>query len=466
MASPPLRIALISEHASPLALAGGVDAGGQNVYVAHVAAGMARLGHHVDVLTRRDQRQLATAVDMRPGVRVLHLEAGPPCFVPKERLLPHMKAFGTQALSLLRKSLPYDLVHANFFMSGLVGLRLQRSLGLPLVTTFHALGAVRRQHQAEADGFPPERVAIERRVAHLSDCVVAECPQDARDLMQLYELPQARIAQVPCGVDLAEFQPGDAGAARQRLGLDAGEFVVLQLGRLVPRKGIDNVIHALARLRAAGGVHRPVRLLVVGGESELPDEALTPEIGRLRRLAEALGVAARVCFVGRRHRAQLADYYRAADVFVTTPWYEPFGITPLESMACATPVVGSAVGGIQHTVVDGVTGYLVPPRDPVALAERLEMLRANPEQARALGRAGLARVQRLFTWDEVALRLEAVYQRAIAARAWAGAPARPAMTLVSPTSAVGPALQRPLAPVAGVAVAAAEGCRAATGGPA
>lgn len=446
MAAPSLRIALISEHASPLALAGGVDSGGQNVYVAHVAQALARRGHQVAVLTRRDRAEQAAMQPMGPGVQVFHLDAGPPRFLPKETLLPWMPAFERQALDLLRSLAPCDVVHANFFMSGLVGLHLQRRLDLPLVVTFHALGAVRRLHQAADDGFPLERLAIERRVAHAADCVIAECPQDRQDLLQHYEVPARRITEVPCGVDLNEFRPGDMRAARAQLGLAEQDFVVLQLGRMVPRKGIDNVIHALARM-PAGAAQRRARLLVVGGESDTPDEQLTPEIGRLRRLAAQLGVEDRVEFVGRRSRAQLARYYQAADVFVSTPWYEPFGITPLESMACATPVIGSAVGGIQHTVVDGVTGYLVPPKTPAILAEHLSWLRAHPQQACAMGRAGLARVRRMFTWDQVAGRLETVYRRAITDRSQpeAGLPRTLGLLAlpVGPVAAFAPAAPEP-----------------------
>lgn len=418
MSSPVLRVALISEHASPLASLGSVDAGGQNIYVGHVARALARRGHHVDVLTRRDDAALPAAVDVCPGVRVLHVDAGPACHVPKEQLLPHMPAFAQAARRLLRHSEPYDIVHANFFMSGLVGLGLQRAFGLPLVMTFHALGLVRREHQREADAFPAQRIDIERRIVRDADALIAECPQDRADLMRLYHAPAERISMVSCGVDPSEFAPRNRAAARRRLGLPADAFVVLQLGRLVPRKGIDIVIRALAKMPPAARA----RLLVVGGESREPDERATPEIARLRGVARDCGVAAQVTFTGRRERDELADYYAAADVFVTTPWYEPFGITPLEAMACGTPVVGSAVGGIQYSVVDGVTGCLVPPHDPEAVAARLTMLQAEPALARAMGRAGIRRVRSLFTWDRVADELEEVYLHA-AARALPAVPA-------------------------------------------
>ncbi|MCW5659621.1 MAG: glycosyltransferase family 1 protein [Burkholderiaceae bacterium] len=406
--SSPLRIALISEHASPLAALGGIDSGGQNVYVAQVARALAARGHEVDVLTRRDAAQLPAAVDVCPGVRVLHVDAGPPVVLAKERLLPHMAEFGSRALQLFRHSVPYDVVHANFFMSALVGLRLRAVLSVPLVVTFHALGLVRREHQGDADGFPPERIAIERRVVHEADRIVAECPQDRDDLVRAYGAEATRLSTVPCGVDLHEFKPGARAQARRALGLPDHEFIVLQLGRMVPRKGVDNAIEAMAHL----GNGRPARLLVVGGNSADPDDGQTPEIDRLRRLAQRCGVASRVTFVGQRQRGALRNFYLAADVFVSTPWYEPFGITPLEAMACGTPVVGSDVGGIRYTVADGVTGYLVPPRAPALLAQRLEQLRDNPALAAAMGRAGVHRVRTRFTWDRVATDLLGVYRGA------------------------------------------------------
>jgi D-inositol-3-phosphate glycosyltransferase len=401
---PGLRIALISEHASPLARLGTVDAGGQNVYVDKVARELAARGHRVDVFTRRDDPGLPEVEELAPGARVVHVEAGPAFFIPKEEMLGHMPRFAAQLIPQMRAGAAYDLVHANFFMSGLVGLRLKEHLGLPLVMTFHALGKVRRQHQGDRDGFPPERIDIESRIVACADRIVAECPQDEADLIHLYDAAPDRIVTVPCGVDLEEMAPGDRMAARRRLGLDEHEFIVLQLGRMVPRKGVDNVIRAVGMLRDQG----PVRLVIVGGDSSGQTQP-NAEMCRLVDIAATCGIADRVTFAGHRQRHELASYYAASDVFVTTPWYEPFGITPLEAMAAARPVIGSAVGGIKHSVVDGKTGYLVPPRDPAALAVRLRQLMADPAQAASMGRAGAHRVRRHFTWSSVAEALEAAY---------------------------------------------------------
>ena len=436
-----MRIALISEHASPLAALGGVDAGGQNIYVAHVAQCLVDEGHTVDVFTRRDSDALAPVVHVKPGLRVLHIPAGPASFVPKEQLLPYMPEFAEACIRLCNAGLHYDVVHANFFMSGWVALQLKRKLGMPFVITFHALGLVRREHQREADAFPDERIQIERALVREADAIIAECPQDQQDLQRLYGAEAAKTTMVPCGFDPQEFAPMSRFEARRALGLDPDEFIVLQLGRLVPRKGIENVVRAMALLPR----ETLPRLLVVGGESDDPDPRITPEIGRLQGIARELGVNDIVTFTGRRQRDQLRAYYCAANVFVTTPWYEPFGITPLEAMACATPVIGSAVGGIQYSVVDGLTGYLVPPHDPAALAEHLRYLQSHPALARALGLAGVRRAQMMFTWDRVASQLAAAYAR-VQPEVAQQAPRRPQLRLVHGLRTEGGSSPRPSGP--------------------
>lgn len=404
------RVALVSEHASPLALLGGVDSGGQNVYVGQVARHLAAAGHEVDVLTRRDAPGLPDVVAWGAGVRIIHVPAGPSEYVRKEELLPLMPEFTAH---LLRRcsARRYDLLHANFFMSALAVADVKRELGTPFVVTFHALGRVRRLHQKGADSFPEERLAVEDRVVAEADRIIAECPQDLDDLTRLYGADRARVSVVPCGFDPSEFWPVDKAEARAAIGLPAGERVVLQLGRMVPRKGVETVVRGLARLRRDHGI--AARLLVVGGESDRPDPAITPEIGRLQAVAAEEGVGDAVTFVGRRDRSVLRDYYGAADVFVTTPWYEPFGITPVEAMACGTPVVGSNVGGIKSTVADGRTGYLVPPDDPSALAERLAYLYQRPDVLEDFSRRAVLRANELYTWERVAGRIAECYQRVL-----------------------------------------------------
>lgn len=403
------KIAFISEHASPLAALGGIDSGGQNVYVGELAKNLAKLGYEVDIFTRWDDERLPQVVEWSPGVHVIHIQAGPVAFVNKEDLLPYMTEFTRNMIRHMRlQEQPYKLIHANFFMSALVAADIKKQMGIPFVVTFHALGKVRLQHQKEADKFPPARTAIEERVMKEADKIIAECPQDREDLINLYHADPQKISTIPCGFNPNELYPIDKPLARTILNLNPDEKIILQLGRMVPRKGVDNVIAALDIL-----VHQykiKARLLVVGGESDTPSPLLTPELGRLQRIAKEKRVSRHVTFIGRKNREQLKYYYSAADVFVTTPWYEPFGITPLEAMACGTPVIGSDVGGIKYSIVHGRTGYLVHSRDPQELAERLRDVFQNQKIFFYLKENAVKRTNTMFTWMKIANAVVNLYE--------------------------------------------------------
>ena len=404
------RIALISEHASPLGIFGGVDSGGQNVYVGQVAKHLAAIGYDVDVFTRRDSSSLPEVVEWHNGVRIIHVPAGPPQCVNKENLLPYMPEFTAYLLNWIeRQWQPYALIHANFWMSALVATEIKQKLSIPFIVTFHALGRVRRFYQGQADKFPDERFVLEERIVREADRLIAECPQDREDLLSLYNADPNQISIIPCGFDPTEFWQIAKPQARATLGLPGQERIVLQLGRMVPRKGVDNVIQGFAYLLD----QLDARLLIVGGESH-PDHLMTPEIGRLSAIAASLGIEEKVTFIGRRGREVLKYLYSAADMFVTTPWYEPFGITPVEAMACGTPVIGSNVGGVKFTVKDGETGYLIPPKEPEILGERLIYLYQNPSLLNLFGRQALRHATQNFTWQKVTSAIAALYEDVLA----------------------------------------------------
>lgn len=402
------RIAFISEHASPLAILGGIDNGGQNVYVAELSKELACKGYEIDVYTRKDCKQLSEVVNWLPGVRVINIKAGPETFVEKEKLLSYMNEFTSNMLRFIKQNkLDYNLMHANFFMSALVASNVKKEIRVPYVVTFHALGLVRLAHQKEMDKFPAIRFDIERMIVDDADQVIAECPQDKEDLINYYDADPSKITIIPCGFNPSEFSETDKALARKKLQLKNGDKILLQLGRMVPRKGVDNVIRSLAKIKRCENV----KLLVVGGESDAPDEKLTPEIGRLKKIAVEENVIDKVIFTGRKRREVLKYYYAAADIFITTPWYEPFGITPLEAMACGTPVIGSNVGGIKFSVIDGKTGFLVPPHDPLSLAEKIEMLIRDPELYGLMKRNAVKHVKQHFTWYKVANTVSTLYAK-------------------------------------------------------
>ncbi|MDD7965546.1 glycosyltransferase [Actinomycetospora lemnae] len=409
-----MRIAMVSEHASPLAASdglGGVDAGGQNVAVRALALALADAGHDVVVHTRRTDRRTPRRVALAPGVTVDHVDAGPPVEVPKDELVEHMDAFSAELATCWREERP-DVVHAHFWMSGLAALPAARALAVPVVQTFHALGSVKRRHQGAEDTSPARRVAVESDLGASVDRVLATCREEVDELVAL-GVPVDRVTVVPCGVDVQHFTATGDGAQRSST-MGAGPvaargdgFRVLTVSRLVPRKGVDTVVAALANLPA------DVELVVAGGPRAegLDDD---PEVARLRRLAREVGVADRVHFLGAVGQDALPALYRSADAVACVPAYEPFGLVPLEAMACARPVVAAAVGGLADTVVDGVTGHHVPAGDPAAVAAALARLRDAPRRARALGRAGRRRAEAEYGWDRVAAAHERVYGEVIA----------------------------------------------------
>ncbi|MER6691935.1 glycosyltransferase [Streptomyces minutiscleroticus] len=397
----PLSVALVSEHASPLAALGGVDAGGQNVHVARLAGALADRGHHVTVYTRRDSPGLPRLVSLRAGVDVHHVPAGPPEEIPKDELLPYVPQFARHLTERWRSRAP-DLVHSHFWMSGLASLPGARELRLPLLHTYHALGTVKRRHQGDADTSPRSRIACEREVGLDCDRIVATCRDEAAELRAM-GIPADRVGIVPCGVDTGQFTPYGPVAER-----GPHPYRLLQVGRLVPRKGAAVSVAALARLPGA-------ELVVVGGPAPGRLDA-DPEVRRLRRLAGDAGVADRVRFTGSVPREAMAPLLRSADVVLCPADYEPFGIVPLEAMACGRPVVASAVGGQLDTVTDPGTGRLVPPGDPEALARAVAALLADPALRERCGAAGRRRVLNRYGWDRVAAATEAVYGEVLAAR--------------------------------------------------
>ena len=386
---------MVSEHASPLAVLGGVDAGGQNVHVAALAEAIARRGVEVVVHTRRDSPDLPERLAIRPGVEVRHVDAGPAEPLPKDELFAYMPAFSERLAAEWRRERP-DVVHSHFWMSGWAALRAVAPLDIPVAHTFHALGVVKHRYQGRRDTSPPERIEIEREIVRRADQIVATCTDEVFELIRM-GAPGGHVTVIPCGVDLELFQPDGPTASR-------GERRRLVcIGRMVERKGIGNVISSLA---GVGGAE----LIVAGG----PDrERLSgdPEACRLMRLAESEAVANRVDFRGRVVRAEVPRLIRSADLVVSVPWYEPFGIVPLESMACGVPVVASAVGGMIDSVVDGVTGAHVPPRDPDRLAGVLQELLEDPARRAEYGRAGVERARRLYDWNRIAGATLDIYAR-------------------------------------------------------
>jgi glycosyltransferase involved in cell wall biosynthesis len=391
-----MRVAMISVQASPLTRSGGATPDGQATHVAELSAALAELGHDVRVYTRSDAAGLPETVRVSERVEVVHASVGPPEPLPAERLLPHLREFGDWLADRWRAGdwVP-RVAHAHSWLSGLAVTGAAGHTGTPVVQTYHALGSVRRRHQGVADNSPPERIGFERMLGHTVDRIVARCHDEVDELLRM-GVPRFRMTVIPSGVDSTRFRPDGPAVPR-----DPRRTRILTVGRLVERQGFSDVIRALRMVPDA-------ECLVVGGP---PADTLSadPHARDLRSLASGCGVADRVRLVGAVPHAEMPRWYRSADVLVATPWYEPFGLPTLEAMACGVPVIGSAVGGLTDTIVEGLTGELVPARDPRALGIALRGLLSDRMRRFAYATAGADRVRQCYSWRRTAQRLAAVY---------------------------------------------------------
>jgi len=297
----------------------------------------------------------------------------------------------------------YDIVHALSLSAGAQALRLQQVRGLPFVLAIDTPGSPSPWPRAAGAPAAPEADAAVLRAASR---ILSPGAQYSRQLERLQRIAPVRVHPALRGFAPEELWPLPMAEARARLALDQQRFLVLHLGRIAPRKGIDTLIQGVALLRRRHAID--AGLLVVGGSA-----GESVEQARLGHLAAELGVGAHVQFAGPQARASLRDVYAAADVVAATPWYEPFGMAALEAMACARPVVASELGGIGELVDDGRSGFLIPSRDPDALADRLARLHRHPGLARAMGEAGRRRACEHHTWRRQAAQLLALYREVL-----------------------------------------------------
>jgi D-inositol-3-phosphate glycosyltransferase len=397
------RVAVLTVHSSPLAPPGVGDSGGMNVHVRALASELARGGVASDIYTRATSTDDPPVLEVEPGVRVLHLPAGPPEPIPKQLLPRYLCAFLCSLLRAGERHGPYDVLHSHYWVSGWVARLARERWSSPVVHSFHTLGKVKNSSLATGEEpEPPARLAGEERVVATADCLLAATPSEARQLTELYGAPPSKVRIVPHGVDRSRFHPGDSAAARAALGVSR-RHVLAFVGRQQPLKAPDVAVRVLSLLRQ----RRPeldVELLVVGGPSGNGME----EPQRSAALARREGVADRVRFLPAQPHSQLSTVYQAADLLLVPSRSESFGLVALEAQACGTPVVAARVGGLSHAVGDGTTGLLLSDHDPERWAAAVADLLASPRRLAAMGLAA-ARFAGAHGWDVTAGRLLAVY---------------------------------------------------------
>jgi len=408
MEEPRLKIAMLSAHSCPVGDLGTRDTGGMSVYIRELARELGRQGHTVDLYTRVHDPNDPRIEDLAEGVRLIHLRAGKEAGIEKMDVYFTLPEFAFNLESFWRDNgLNYDIVFSHYWLSALVGKYLHRKWGIPYITMYHTLGAVKNT-LGIGEGEPALRIVSERDT--VADCqrIIVATDNEKQDLTRHYGAVPEKVGVVPCGVNMDLFHPVDKRTARRELGL-ANEKVLLFVGRIDPLKGIEQMIKALPLLKGK----EDLKLIVVGG-----DENSRTELEELQKLAAGLGIRDRVDFQGLVRQERLPYYYSAADVCVVPSYYESFGLVALESLACGTPVVAADVGDLIHIIRQGETGYVVADNSPENLAAGISSaLTMTPGESAQSIRASIGR----FDWSEIAAgiagEMRAVLDERVAATA-------------------------------------------------
>jgi D-inositol-3-phosphate glycosyltransferase len=407
-----LRVAMLSYHTCPLAILGGKDTGGMNVYVRDLTRELGRLGIHVDVFTRSQDEHVPHVLhDLGYGNRVVHVPAGPEVPLAKRELTDYIPQFvnGIKAFTA-EKGIHYDIIHSHYWMSGLAAESLSDEWGgTPIVHMFHTLGEMKnRIAQSDEERESPERIAGEKRVLARVDRIVTATLAERTQLRFLYKADDRKLITIPPGVDTSHFYPIPPDEAKMAIGIKPDVRMILFVGRIEPLKGLDTLIRAMSCLKLNHS-DQPVHLAIIGGEPDASPQQMSAEMARLQKLCDELALDQTVIFLGKRGQDTLPYYYSAAEVLVMPSHYESFGMVALEAMACGTPVIASEVGGLGFLVQNGKTGYTIPNGEPGVLNDKLSILLDDANLRDAMGKRATEYAQS-YTWDKIAAQIVGVYQ--------------------------------------------------------
>ena len=410
------RIAMLSVHTCPLAALGGKETGGMNVYVRDLSRELGRRGIYVDVFTRSQNPAVPRVSDaLGPNGRTIHLPAGPEAPHDKNLVFDHLPEFveGVKGFAQ-EEGIAYDLIHSHYWLSGWVARELRESWGSPIIQMFHTLGRLKNTvAQSQEEMEVARRIEVETEIMAFVDRIVAATAVEKEQMTRLYGADPAKIAVIPCGVDLSLFRPIPMDEARERLDICDRTHMVLFVGRIERLKGIDTLLEAMAIVvQDLPNWQEEICVCIVGGDASEDSAIVDKEMQRLQDLRAELGIADLVTFLGAQAQDALPDHYSAADVVVMPSYYESFGMVALEAMACGTPVIASQVGGLSFTVQDGVTGFLVPGQDPPALAEKITLLLKDQASRNKLGAQGI-QWARQHSWARIADQIISLYSELI-----------------------------------------------------
>ncbi|MBI4595682.1 MAG: glycosyltransferase [Candidatus Tectomicrobia bacterium] len=410
-----LRVAMISIHSCPLAILGGPDSGGMNVYIRELSRQLGALGIAVDVFTRMKYPSLPKIVHMGPSARVIHLPAGEIGPYEKHKIWDHLDEFTSGIMDFAREEgIDYGLVHGHYWLSGSVAGQLKDTWQIPMAQMFHTLGELKNRAFKDEEHRETElRIQVEQEVMAQADLIIASTPLEKAHMTWFYKAYPAKIKIVPCGVDSSLFKPIPPPVAKSLLGIKK-EKIILFVGRLDPIKGIDFLFEAMTFLVNKMQFSRDdLALYILGGVNNQFGTGTDAGYLKVKEKINSMHLEDIVILQGAQLQEILPYYYSSADVCVLPSFYESFGLVSLEAMACGTPMIASRVGGLPFVIEDGKTGFLVPAGNSTILAEKIAQLLSNPSLRSAFAMKAVE-MAGSYDWEHVAHRVACLYDGLLA----------------------------------------------------
>ena len=408
------EISFISLQSDPLAPPDGTQYGGQNAYIKELSRYLGAFGFKIDVYSRWENDQQPGHEVYSKGTRVIRIPVGPPEEIQKEKILRHLKEIAAWIPTYqIKQGLHYSLVHSHYYLSGVVGIHMKDTWGIPLVHTFHSLGAIKEEILGSGSHNPETRQKIEKMICSKADRIIATNSQEKADLIELYQADPEIISIIPCGVNLKLFQPLPQSESRVEIAFPDDVFLITYVGRLEEKMGLDTLLKAIQLV-----ANPEVQAVIVGGPPSDKPFLSRAELSRepFRKyieLVDEYGLEKQITFTGGKPKEQLSKYYSAGDITVVPSLYDPVGLTAIEALACGSSVIASRVGGLISTVQENRVGALFDPRNAEQLAEKIKLIYEQPMINKELRKNARPYAEENFNWKSTAKSVGRVYQELI-----------------------------------------------------
>lgn len=402
---------MISFHTCPLASKEGKVTGGLEVYVLELSKALALQGIDVDIYTRSQDKTDPLIEEIAPHLRLFHLPVGPKMMIDKKQLTNYIPEYADEFISFTKQNnLTYDILHCHYYMSGLIGLEInkKRDKKLPIIMYFHTLALMKNLvARDELEKEEITRIHAECTIVKEASHIITPTDSEMSYLEYLYQADKNKMTIIPPGVNTSFFKPIDKEAAKQTIGAKEEDKILLFVGRIEPLKGLDMLMYAL-KVLIMQNPHINVCLWIVGGDILQKQEMWSHQLKMLQQLKEVLHLSTRVKFVGLKTQEELPAYYNAAEMVIMPSHYESFGMVTLEAMACGIPVITTNVAGVSQLIDKKHSSLITSVNNPLLLASQIKYLLTDKPAHEQISSDLRTKAQGL-SWDIIVKKVIDVY---------------------------------------------------------